>query len=116
MLQQKIIHNDLESLDRILSHAKDSYRTNMVIVDGLYFQDGDIAKLKDILEITHKHGGVLFVDDAHGIEVIRERSRGALEYFDVLGKVDIITGTFSKTFGNVDGYLVANNPELISYL
>jgi len=88
----------------------------MVIVDGVYSQDGDIAKLKDILEITHKHGGVLLVDDAHGIGVIGKTGRGALEYFDVLDKVDIITGTFSKTFGNVGGYLVANNPELISYL
>lgn len=113
---KRFIHNDIESLDRILSHAKHSYRTKMVIVDGVYSQDGDIAKLKEILEITHRHGAVLLVDDAHGIGVIGETGRGAMEYFDVLDKVDIITGTFSKTFGNVGGYLVANNPELISYL
>ncbi|MNK98507.1 putative pyridoxal phosphate-dependent acyltransferase [compost metagenome] len=88
----------------------------MVIIDGVYSQDGDIAKLKEILEVTHKYGGVLLVDDAHGIGVIGETGRGAMEYFDVLEKVDIITGTFSKTFGNVGGYLVANSPELISYL
>lgn len=113
---KRFIHNDIESLDRILSHAKDSYRTKMVIIDGVYSQDGDIAKLKEILEITHKYGGVLLVDDAHGIGVIGKTGRGAMEYFDVLDKVDIITGTFSKTFGNIGGYLVANNQDLISYL
>lgn len=113
---KRFIHNDIESLERILSHAKDSYRTKMVIIDGVYSQDGDIAKLKEILEITHKYGAVLLVDDAHGIGVIGETGRGAMEYFDVLDQVDIITGTFSKTFGNVGGYLVANNPDLISYL
>lgn len=113
---KRFIHNDIESLERILSHAKYSYRTKVVIIDGVYSQDGDIAKLKEILEITHKYGGVLLVDDAHGIGVIGETGRGAMEYFDVLDQVDIITGTFSKTFGNVGGYLVANNPHLISYL
>lgn len=113
---KRFIHNDIESLERILSHAKDSYRTKMVIIDGVYSQDGDIAKLKEILEITHKYGGVLLVDDAHGIGVMGETGRGAMEYFDVLDRVDIITGTFSKTFGNVGGYLVANNTDIISYL
>lgn len=113
---KRFIHNDIESLERILSHAKDSYRTKMVIIDGVYSQDGDIAKLKEILEITHKYGGVLLVDDAHGIGVIGETGRGVMEYFDVLDRVDIITGTFSKTFGNVGGYLVANNTDIISYL
>ncbi|HZH72239.1 MAG TPA: aminotransferase class I/II-fold pyridoxal phosphate-dependent enzyme [Mariniphaga sp.] len=113
---KRFLHNDTESLERIMAGVKDKYRTKMVIIDGVYSQDGDIAKLKEILEITHKHGGVLLVDDAHGIGVIGKTGRGAMEYFDVLNEVDIITGTFSKTFGNVGGYLVANNPELISYL
>ncbi|MEN5235771.1 aminotransferase class I/II-fold pyridoxal phosphate-dependent enzyme [Sphingobacterium faecium] len=113
---KRFLHNNVEALERILVSAKDTYRTKMVIIDGVYSQDGDIAKLKEILEVTHKYGGVLLVDDAHGIGVIGETGRGAIEYFDVLEKVDIITGTFSKTFGNVGGYLVANSPELISYL
>lgn len=113
---KRFIHNDVESLERILSHSKDTYRTKMVIIDGVYSQDGDIAKLKEILEITHKYGGALLIDDAHGIGVIGETGRGAIEYFGVLDQVDIITGTFSKTFGNVGGYLVANNTNLISYL
>lgn len=113
---KRFLHNNVEALERILISSKETYRTKMVIIDGVYSQDGDMAKLKEILEVTHKYGAILLVDDAHGIGVIGETGRGAMEYFDVLDKVDIITGTFSKTFGNVGGYLVANNPELISYL
>lgn len=109
-------HNNLEGLEHVLSLSKDKYRTKMVIIDGVYSQDGDLAKLKEIIEITHHHGGILLVDDAHGIGVIGKTGRGALEHFDVLKKVDIITGTFSKTFANVGGYLVSNNPALITYL
>lgn len=113
---KRFIHNDVESLERILSNIKDTYRTKMVIVDGVYSQDGDVAKLKEILTVTHKYDGVLLVDDAHGIGVIGETGRGAMEFFNVLNEVDIITGTFSKTFANVGGYLLAKNPKLISYL
>lgn len=112
---QRFLHNNIEHLERILSKTKDNYRTKMVIVDGVYSQDGDIAKLSEIVEITHKYGGILLVDDAHGIGVIGETGRGAMEYFNVLDKVDIITGTFSKTFANIGGYLVAD-PDLITYL
>ena len=112
---KRFLHNNLEALERALVSAQHAYRTKMVIIDGVYSQDGDIAKLKEIVEITHKYGGIVLVDDAHGIGVLGDTGRGAMEYFDVLEKVDIITGTFSKTFGNVGGYLIAD-PELITYL
>lgn len=113
---KRFLHNNTEALERILASSQHTYRTKMVIIDGVYSQDGDVAKLKEILELTKKYGGVLLVDDAHGIGVLGETGRGAMEYHDVLDQVDIITGTFSKTFANVGGYLVANNPDLISYL
>ncbi|WP_222836517.1 aminotransferase class I/II-fold pyridoxal phosphate-dependent enzyme [Leadbetterella byssophila] len=113
---QRFLHNDIEALEHKLAINKDSYRTKMVIIDGVYSQDGDIAKLKEILELCRHYGAVLLVDDAHGIGVIGKTGRGALEYFDLLSQKDvIITGTFSKTFANVGGYLVAD-PQLISYL
>ncbi|MEA5403003.1 aminotransferase class I/II-fold pyridoxal phosphate-dependent enzyme [Arcicella sp. DC2W] len=112
---KRFLHNNLDALERILSNVKDKYRTKMVIVDGVYSQDGDLAPLKEIISLTHHYGGVILVDDAHGIGVIGNTGRGAMEYFEVMDKVDIITGTFSKTFSNVGGYLIAN-PELISYL
>lgn len=113
---KRFLHNNTEALERILASSQHTYRTKMVIIDGVYSQDGDVAKLKEILEITKKYGGVLLVDDAHGIGVLGKTGRGAMEYHNVLDQVDIITGTFSKTFANVGGYLVANNPDLISYL
>lgn len=113
---KRFLHNNTEALERILASSQHIYRTKMVIIDGVYSQDGDVAKLKEILELTKKYGGVLLVDDAHGIGVLGKTGRGAMEYHDVLDQVDIITGTFSKTFANVGGYLVANNPDLISYL
>jgi glycine C-acetyltransferase len=113
---KRFLHNNTEALERILASSQHTYRTKMVIIDGVYSQDGDVAKLKEILELTKKYGGVLLVDDAHGIGVLGKTGRGAMEYHDVLNQVDIITGTFSKTFANVGGYLLANNPDLISYL
>ncbi|MDY3526052.1 aminotransferase class I/II-fold pyridoxal phosphate-dependent enzyme [Riemerella anatipestifer] len=112
---KRFLHNDLDHLERILKGVKDKYRTKMVIVDGVYSQDGDIAPLKDMVSLCKQYNAVLMVDDAHGIGVIGKTGRGAMEYFDVLNDVDIITGTFSKTFGNVGGYIVAD-PSLISYL
>lgn len=112
---KRFLHNNVEVLERILKNTRDKYTTKMVIVDGVYSQDGDMANLNKILEVTHRYGGILMVDDAHGIGVIGETGRGAMECFDVLDKVDIITGTFSKTFANVGGYVIAD-PQLISYL
>lgn len=112
---KRFLHNDVNALERILANVKDTYTTKMVIVDGVYSQDGDIARLKEIIEVTHHHGGVVLVDDAHGIGVVGKTGRGSLELFDVLDKADIITGTFSKTFGNVGGYFVAD-PILVTYL
>ncbi len=108
-------HNNLEALEHNLRKSKGNYRTMMVIVDGVYSQDGDIAPLKEIIDLTHSYGGIVAVDDAHGIGVVGATGRGALEMFDVLNQADIITGTFSKTFSNVGGYLIAD-PELITYL
>lgn len=112
---KRFLHNDLDHLERVLKGVKDKYRTKMVIVDGVYSQDGDIAPIRDIVSLCKQYNAVLMVDDAHGIRVIGKTGRGTIEYFDVLNDVDIITGTFSKTFGNVGGYIVAD-PSLITYL
>lgn len=112
---KRFLHNDTESLERILARSTNEYQTKIVIIDGVYSQDGDIAKLEEIIKITHHYGGLILVDDAHGIGVLGKTGRGAMELFNVLDKVDIITGTFSKTFGNVGGYLVAD-PSIVTYL
>lgn len=102
-------HNNLEALEHILKTSQDKYRTKLVIVDGVYSQDGDVAPLKEIYDLVKKYGAFLMVDDAHGIGVLGKSGRGALEDAEILNKVDIITGTFSKTFANVGGYVITTD-------
>jgi len=113
--KKTFLHNDLESLERILKDSKDKYRTKMVIVDGVYSQDGDLAPLDKIWELTQRYGAYLTVDDAHGIGILGETGRGAMEMYGILDKVDLITGTFSKSFANIGGYVVGNS-KIISFL
>nr|WP_294895110.1 aminotransferase class I/II-fold pyridoxal phosphate-dependent enzyme [uncultured Pedobacter sp.] len=108
-------HNNLEALERILKSSKGHYRTRMVVIDGVYSQDGDLAPLDQIVKLTKQYGAYLVVDDAHGTGVIGKTGRGVIELHDLYQEVDIITGTFSKTFAHVGGYLVAS-PQLVNFL
>lgn len=108
-------HNDLEYLDKVLKEVKDKYKTKLVIIDGVYSQDGDLCSLPEIISICEANSALLMLDDAHGIGVMGNNGRGTAEYFNCLGKVDIITGTFSKSFGCVGGFAAASN-KLIQYL
>src|SRR3712207_9209749 len=82
---------------------------------GVYSQDGDIAPLDEICKLSKNYDAFLIVDDAHGIGIWGDTGRGILESFSALGLVDLITGTFSKTFGSVGGYAVGNK-EVINLL
>lgn len=108
-------HNDTEALERVLKALRNQYRMKLVVVDGVYSQDGDLAPLDRILELVRHYGAYLLVDDAHGTGVIGNTGRGVIELHHLFQEVDIITGTFSKTFGHVGGYVVAK-PELTDYL
>ena len=108
-------HNNMDRLERILKEHKDSFRTKMVIVDGVYSQQADIAFLDQIVKLCKHYGAYLAMDDAHGVGVIGETGRGVIELYDAYKDVDIITGTFSKTFGHLGGYVVAN-AKLIGFL
>jgi glycine C-acetyltransferase len=108
-------HNHMEKLERILKDTKDMYRTRMIIVDGVYSQPADICKLDEVVKLARQYGAYVAMDDAHGVGVIGETGRGVIELYNLYKEVDIITGTFSKTFGHIGGYVVANT-ELINYL
>lgn len=109
------LHNNLESLERALKDAKEKYRNKMVIIDGVYSQDGDLAPLDQILQLTRHYGAFLAIDDAHGTGVVGKNGRGVLELYDLFDQADLITGTFSKTFASAGGYVVGR-PELIRLL
>ncbi|MFD2547879.1 aminotransferase class I/II-fold pyridoxal phosphate-dependent enzyme, partial [Sphingobacterium suaedae] len=107
--KKTFLHNDLESLERILQNTMETYRTRMIVVDGVYSQDGDVAHLAEIVALAKRYGAYLMVDDAHGIGVLGRTGRGALEDLGLLSEVDFITGTFSKTFGAIGGYVICNS-------
>lgn len=109
------LHNNLEMLEKVLKNSQDKYRTKMVIIDGVYSQDGDVAPIDEIADLAHKYGAYLVVDDAHGIGVLGDHGRGVIELHNAFDKVDIITGTFSKALGNIGGYVIAE-PDIINYL
>lgn len=108
-------HNDIEYLEMALKNNIGKYNTQLVIIDGVYSQDGDLPKLPEYIEVCKKYNVLLMVDDAHGIGVMGKSGRGTCEHFDCMGKIDIITGTFSKSFGCVGGFVAASK-KMIQYL
>jgi glycine C-acetyltransferase len=108
-------HNSLIHLERTLADTRDKFTTRIVVIDGVYSQDGDLARMDEIYHLTKHYGAFLMVDDAHGIGVLGNDGRGAIEVFDLLDKVDIIAGTLSKAFGHVGGFIISK-PEIANYL
>ena len=108
-------HNDMDSLEKALAKVKDKFRTKLIIVDGVYSMDGDIAKLDRIVELAKAYGAYVMVDEAHATGVIGKTGRGTPQHFDIEGKVDIVAGTFSKALGAVGGFIAAKT-ELVELL
>jgi len=106
-------HNSVKSLRRILSQSDKPKK--MVVVEGLYSVDGDLAPLPDIIEVCREFDAPLVVDDAHGLGSIGPTGRGAAEVHGVLADVDVMFGTFSKSFGGVGGFILADR-EIIEYM
>lgn len=107
-------HRDVGDLEKQLQ-ATGRYRRVLVITDGVFSMDGDIAPLKDIVKVVREHQAIVYVDDAHGDGVLGENGRGISNHFHVEGKVDVEMGTFSKAFGCVGGYVVGSK-DLCQYL
>ncbi len=108
-------HNDTDSLEKALQRVKDKYRTKLVVVDGVYSMDGDIAPLDRIVELARAHGAYVMVDEAHATGVIGCTGRGTPQHHNIEGKVDIVAGTLSKALGGVGGFIAGSN-ELIELL
>ena len=107
-------HNDMHSLDRVL-HGLDHGKGKMVIVDGIYSMEGDIADLPNIVKVCRKNGARLLVDDAHALGVLGAHGRGTAEHFGLEKETDLIMGTFSKSFAAIGG-VVAGDFEVIDYI
>ena len=110
----KFKHNDMEDLEeRIASLEKEMGK--LIIVDGVFSMEGDLANLPVVVKLAKKYNARLMVDDAHGIGVMGKNGRGTAEHFGVEGDVDLIMGTFSKSFASLGGF-VAGEKKVISYI
>ncbi|OGW41159.1 MAG: 8-amino-7-oxononanoate synthase [Nitrospirae bacterium GWD2_57_9] len=110
---KKFKHNDLSSLEFVLKECGD--RGKLVVVDGVYSMEGDIAPLPEIVPLCKKYGARLMVDDAHGVGVLGRTGRGTAEHFGLEKEVDIIMGTYSKSLASIGGFVVAGE-DVIHYM
>lgn len=108
-------HSDMQDLERILKESRDQYENVLIITDGVFSMDGDIAKLPEIVELAEKYNCMTYVDDAHSSGVLGESGRGTVDHFDLHGRVDFTIGTLSKAIGVVGGY-VAGKKVTIDWL
>ena len=108
-------HADPASLEQVIKEAEGTYRRALIITDGVFSMDGDIAPLDKIYEVAESYDILLMVDDAHGEGVLGTGGRGIVDHFHLHGKVDIEVGTMSKAFG-VMGGVVAGKPVIIDWL
>jgi len=108
-------HNDVKSLEEQIKANLSQYRRALIITDGVFSMDGDIAPLPDIYEVAKKYDILLMVDDAHGEGVLGKGGRGIVDHFGLHGKVDVEVGTMSKAFGVVGG-IVAGKSIIIEWL
>ena len=108
-------HCDPAHLEQVIKENEGSYEKAMIITDGVFSMDGDIAPLDKLYEVAQANDILLMVDDAHGEGVLGKGGRGIVDYFNLHGKVDIEVGTFSKAFGVVGG-VVSGNAIIVEWL
>jgi 8-amino-7-oxononanoate synthase len=105
----KYQHNDMESLEERLRSVEPD-RGKLIVVDGVFSMEGDVADLERIVELKNEYGARLMVDDAHGVGVMGEDGRGTSEHFGVEGDTDLVMGTFSKSLATVGGFVAGDRP------
>ena len=110
---KKYRHNDMEDLERLLQQYND--KGKLIVVDGVFSMEGDIADLPNIVKLAREYGARVMVDDAHGIGVLGRTGRGTAEHFGLEDEVDLIMGTYSKSLASIGGFIAASE-EVIHYI
>jgi glycine C-acetyltransferase len=108
-------HSDMADLEKCLRESSGA-RYRLVVTDGIFSMDGDMAKLPEIVELTDKYDALLLVDDSHATGYIGKTGRGTAEYYGLTGKIDIITTTFGKAMGGGNGGCTSGRREIIEML
>lgn len=110
----KFKHNDMQDLERILKSIPEK-SGKLIVVDGVFSMEGDIANLPEIVRLARKYGARIMVDDAHGFGMMGKNGRGTAEYFGLEDEVDIVMSTFSKSLASLGGFIAAKE-EVIHYV
>jgi glycine C-acetyltransferase len=108
-------HGDMQDLESKLREAADA-RTRIILTDGVFSMEGDLAPIPDIVDLANRYDAVTFVDDSHGTGVMGANGRGVVEHFGMDGEVDIITSTLGKALGGAAGGFVASTNEVVEML
>jgi glycine C-acetyltransferase len=101
-------HSDMTDLKRVLEEKRKDYNNCLIITDGVFSMDGDLAKLPEIVEIAEAYNCMTYVDDAHGSGVLGENGRGIVDHFNLHGRIDFTIGTLSKAIGVIGGYVAGS--------
>ncbi len=110
---KKFKHNDMADLERLLTEYED--KDKLIVVDGVFSMEGDIANLPEIAALAKKYGARVMVDDAHGIGVLGKTGRGTAEHFGLEDEVDLIMGTYSKSLASIGGF-ISGSADIIHYI
>ena len=110
----KFKHNDMDSLEKQLQKCEPD-KVKLIVIDGVFSMEGDVAKLPEIVALAKKYNASVMVDEAHGIGVFGDHGRGTCNHFGVTNDVDLIMGTFSKSFASIGGFIASDEP-VINYL
>ena len=110
----KFPHNDVEALEKKMQMAP-LEAPKLIVVDGVYSMEGDIAPVPQLVELCEKYNASLMIDDAHGLGVMGDHGRGTANHFGLTDKVELIMGTFSKSFGSLGGF-IAGDHEVLNFL
>jgi len=111
----KYRHNDMKDLDKVLANNKKKENGVLIVTDGVFSMGGDIVDLPNMVKIARKHGARIMVDDAHSIGVLGAHGRGTAEHFGLEKEVDLVMGTFSKSFASIGGF-IAGPEEVVHYI
>jgi 8-amino-7-oxononanoate synthase len=107
-------HNDMEDLERVLQKLPED-SVKLIVVDGVFSMEGDLAKLPEIVKLKHKYNCSVMVDEAHGLGVFGKAGRGVCDYFGLTDDIDLIMGTFSKSLASIGGF-IASDSDTINFL
>ena len=110
----KFPHNDMDALEKKMQMAPIE-APKLIVVDGVYSMEGDIAPVPELVELCEKYNASLMIDDAHGLGVMGDHGRGTANHFGLTEKVELIMGTFSKSFGSLGGF-IAGDHEVLNFL